>query len=164
MTGAGALHGHYMSALVWGLDIGNEWTNLNNMLTALLTGTNRNSCTTLMTVYVIGSIVCFADFYYLRLSSPTSMKPCNYVTPHSPHQRPNTPLRSALIAICYTYICVTPLFLPLLPSFFFSSIKNSILRQSTTYIHQTHAYFDGMALDMAEPHALEMSSDQGHVQ
>lgn len=77
--------------------------------------------------------------YYLRLSSPTSMKPCNYVTPHSPHQHPNTPLRSALIAICYTYICVTPLFISLLPSFFFSSINNSILRQFTTYIHQhTH--------------------------
>ena len=45
MNGTGALHGHYMSAVVRGLDIGNEWTNLNNILTTLLTGTNRNSCT-----------------------------------------------------------------------------------------------------------------------
>jgi hypothetical protein len=43
------MHGHYMSglALVRGLDIGNEWTNLNNMLTTHLTGTNQNSCSKL---------------------------------------------------------------------------------------------------------------------
>ena len=78
--------------------------------------------------------------YYLRLSSPTSMKPCNYVTPHSPHQRPNTPLRFALIAICCTYICVTPLFLPLLsllPSPHQPIIRFSVNLQPT-YTKHTH--------------------------
>ena len=77
----------------------------------------------------------------MRLSSPTSMKPCNYVTPHSPHQRLNNPapIRAPRAIALRTYICVTPLFLPLLllVSFHQSIIKFSVNLQPT-YTTHTH--------------------------
>lgn len=71
------------------------------------------------------------------------MKPCNYVTPHFTPTNVPSPRSDPRSDSYLHYVYMRhPSILPLFPSFFFSSTKNSIIRQFTTYIYNTYAYFE----------------------